>query len=553
MRRLLIIGLDGATWKILMPLIERKKLPTLEELVKNGVCGTLESTIPPVTGAAWLSMATGKTPGKTGIIDFLNKKTNEAKLYHTSSTDFRGHSFWDYLSKANKKVGIFNYPMLFPPYKVNGFMISGLGSSPSDDISYPSSLKEELEQVAGEYEIYVDYHNEKYEDLDLFISDLNKFLDRFEKWVYRIVKNKEWDALFSVFSVTDWMQHIIWRYIDENHPLYDPKVSPKYKQEFIKFWKRIDAILNNILHITSKNSIVFLVSDHGFGPNDQTFNLLKWLEIKGYLVKKRDFKRDSKRLFHRILSMLLPNPVKKLIPSKTRTKVDSSLRVSFIDYIDFNKSKACCLGHTIPFGAIYINVNSEKEREEIKSRLIHDLKNLSNDIEREVEVQIYEPQKLYSGDRIDFLPDIIFTINNWRCVITEGTFDRPLFEEKPFSTRHTGSHRLNGIFLAYGKGIKKGHKINAKICDIAPTILHIFGLPIPNDMDGRVLMEIFEDNSEFAKRKPKYADPRYYKEKREDEILKKAIKNLKLKGKIREIKILRENRKNVISKNGNLC
>ena len=170
MRKLLIIGLDGATWDVLMPLIKKKKLPTLEKLVKNGTYGTLESTIPPVTGGAWLSLATGKTLGKTGIIDFLNRKDATQKLYPTSSSDFKGHSFWDYLSKANKKVGIFNYPMLFPPYKVNGFMVSGLGPSSDDDISYPSSLKKELEQIARKYEISVNYHDKKYENIDLFIS-----------------------------------------------------------------------------------------------------------------------------------------------------------------------------------------------------------------------------------------------------------------------------------------------------------------------------------------------------------------------------------------------
>ncbi|WP_148236234.1 alkaline phosphatase family protein [Pyrococcus yayanosii] len=189
-QKLLIIGLDGATWDVLMPLINEGNLSTLERLVKKGSYGVLGSTIPPVTGGAWLSLATGKTPGKTGIIDFLNRKDATQKLYPTSSSDFKGHSFWDYLSKAGKKVGIFNYPMLFPPYKVNGFMISGLGSSPDDDITYPLSLKKELEQAAGKYEIYVDYHNKKYEDLDLFISDLNRFLDRFEKWVYYWLKIK---------------------------------------------------------------------------------------------------------------------------------------------------------------------------------------------------------------------------------------------------------------------------------------------------------------------------------------------------------------------------
>lgn len=533
MHKLLIVGLDGATWDVLMPLINKKKLPNLEKLVKNGTYGVLESTVPPVTGGAWLSLATGKTPGKTGIIDFLNRKDATPKLYPTSSFDFKEQSFWDYLSRANKKVGIFNYPMLFPPYEVNGFMVSGLGSSSDDNISYPLSLKEELEQIAGKYEIYVNYHNKKYENFDLFISDLNKFLGKFEKWIYYVVRNKEWDSVFLVFSATDWMQHIIWRHIDKSHILYDPKVSPKYRKEFVKFWQRIDIILGNILRAIPEDTVVLLVSDHGFGPNDQTFNLAKWLVIKGYMKRKRSNKiNNAKKYVYRFLSLVAKTPIRKLFPNKVRKTVGNALKTSIADEIDFENSKAICLGHTIPFGAIYINSNNDKEREEIKAKLIHDLKNLSRDVGKEVEVQIYEPKKIYSGEKVNLLPDIIFTINNWRCVIIEDNFDRPLFEEKPFSTRHTGSHRLNGIFLAYGLGIKKGLRVDAKIYDIAPTVLHIFGLPIPNDMDGRVLVEIFEEDSEFAKREPRYVDPIYYEKKGENEKFKKTIKNLKLKGKI---------------------
>lgn len=532
MKKMLIIGLDGATWDVLVPLIEKGQLPTLEKLVKNGSYGVLESTIPPVTGGAWLSMATGKTPGRTGIIDFLNRKTDELKLYPTASSDFKGHSFWDYLSKANKKVGVFNYPMLFPPYKVNGFMVSGLGSSPDDEIAFPPFLKKELENVESPYEIYVDYHSKKYENLDLFIRDLNEFLDKFEKWTYYLTKDKEWDTLFLVFSATDWMQHIIWRHIDENHPMYDPETSPKYKQEFIKFWQRIDRILGNLLGMVKEDTIVFLISDHGFGSNDQTFNLAKWLIMKGYMKRKRDIRKTIKKYMYRTAILMAKTPIRKLFSANTRKIVENTVRTSIADEIDFEKSKAYCLGHTIPFGAIYINASNEQERDEIKARLINDLKNISRDIGREVEVQIYEPKKLYSGAKVNLLPDIIFTINDWRCVIIEDNFDRPLFEEKPFSTRHTGSHRLNGIFLAYGPGIKKGKRINAKIYDIAPTILHLFGLPIPSDMDGRVLMEIFEENSEFVKREPKYVDLDYYERMHGDEKLKKVIKSLKLEGKI---------------------
>ena len=60
--KLLIIGLDGATWEVLLPLINMKKLPTFEKIINKGVHGNFVSTFPPSTGPAWLSMATGKNP-----------------------------------------------------------------------------------------------------------------------------------------------------------------------------------------------------------------------------------------------------------------------------------------------------------------------------------------------------------------------------------------------------------------------------------------------------------------------------------------------------------
>ena len=93
-----------------------------------------------------------------------------------------------------------------------------------------------------------------------------------------------------------------------------------------------------------------------------------------------------------------------------------------------------------------------------------------------------------------------------------GFMVSPSLDGKVYQTFNVGGyHDFYGIFLAYGKGIKKGYRIHkAKIYDLAPTILHIFGLPIPNDMDGRVLTEIFEKDCELLEYSPVYVDCGYY-------------------------------------------
>jgi len=191
--------------------------------------------------------------------------------------------------------------------------------------------------------------------------------------------------------------------------------------------------------------------------------------------------------------------------------------------VDFEKSLAF-IPTSESFG-IYINIRDSSEKEKIVRKLISKLSSLEYS-GRKVFSYVFRKEEVYRGPFIDLAPDILLLPNGF--FVSASLHSDRLFEQfEPSSF-----HEMYGIFLAYGLGIKKGQRVDAKICDIAPTILHIFGLPVPNDMDGRVLMEIFEKNSEFAKRKPKYVDPSYYEKKQEDEKLKQTIKNLKLKGKI---------------------
>jgi predicted AlkP superfamily phosphohydrolase/phosphomutase len=540
MRKTLIIGLDGATWDIIKPLAVEGKLPTFKKLMEEGVWGDLESTIPPITNPAWFSLATGMNPGKLGMFDFLSRKDSTYNLHPSSSHDLQGKAIWDYVSAAgdgNKKVGIVNYPMLFPPYEINGFMISGLGSSEKENITFPKSLKERIDDIANTYEITVNHQDKKYDDEDLYLKDLYRVLEKRTKVICHLMREEDWDLFISIFSCTDWTQHLMWKHIDKSHPLYDPEESEKYKQEFIKFWIKIDDVVCNMIKIAGENTNLFIVSDHGFGPQDECFNLAKWLEGKGYLVRKKKEKTIIiKEKMSSISNMVAKTPFRKIIPHTIAKVVSSASKIRITDEIDFKKSRAYVLGHTIPFGGIYLNVkgrdlrgciNNGSEYDALKRDIIRELEDLRKDVGQDVEVSIFDPNEIYKGDKVKLAPDIIFTIDNWRCIINEENFDDVFFKNEPYSNRHTGSHRMNGIFAAYGPDIRKGVGIiNAKIYDIAPTILHMFGIPIPRDMDGRVLKEIFKDDSKLAGREVKY------QEIKGKNILKERIKELKKVGRI---------------------
>ena len=514
--KIIILGLDGATWDVLNILVKKGSMPNLEFLIKNGSRGVLESTIPPVTGCSWLSLATGLNPGKTGVIDFL-KFDKRFELRLVNSLDFRDKAFWDLLSTNEKKCMVLDYPMLYPAYPINGVIVSSWGGRLD---TFPKKVMEDIRRLVGKYDIFVRYYEEKYDDVDLFLHDLNKALDKKIKVTKFLLKRYNWDLCVNIIPFTDWIQHRMWHYIDNTHPLYSGENDGRLSS-FVDFWKRIDDLIGKSINY---GDYVFIVSDHGFGPQYGCFNLVKWLKMKGYLVRKRSFKSAAKLLLpnfaKRFLATVLPERIKKKTRKFITTMAD----------IDLKKSKVYVVGHTIPFGAIYINVknrnpagivNKGHEYELLKKEIINSLLNLKDDIGKDVKVTVFDVKEIYSGDKIELLPDIIFTINDWSCMIVKDFNANFLYKDTTYSFRHTGSHRLNGIFLAYGPDVKENFEIkNLKMFDIAPTILYMFNMSIPRDMDGKVIKSIFKENSELAKRSIIF-------EGKEERRIKKLIKKIK--------------------------
>ena len=109
-RRLLLVGLDGATFDVLLPLAEAGRLPVLAELMRAGSHAPLASTIPPITPTAWTTVFTGKNPGKHGIYDFreLDPATYARRPVHVDR--HRQKSLWDLLGVRGRRSIVLDVP-----------------------------------------------------------------------------------------------------------------------------------------------------------------------------------------------------------------------------------------------------------------------------------------------------------------------------------------------------------------------------------------------------------------------------------------------------------
>src|SRR5579863_8278207 len=161
--RSVIFGVDGLTFRILDPLIERGDLPNFRKLRERGCEATLESKYPPLTPAAWTSLSTGLKPAQHGVYDFWEYEEQhtkgEARAAHVQTRRKGGKAIWNILSEYGKQVLVINVPSTYPPEPVNGIMISGYMTPSSDtDFTYPSAFKEELYREVPGYEIDLDFN-----------------------------------------------------------------------------------------------------------------------------------------------------------------------------------------------------------------------------------------------------------------------------------------------------------------------------------------------------------------------------------------------------------
>lgn len=503
--RVFIVGLDGATFDLILPWIREGRLPSLSHMMENGVYGELRSTIPILTPVAWSSFMTGKNPGKHGIASFFTREKDSYVVKVINSTHRSAREIWAILSENGKKVGIVNVPLTYPPKSVNGFMITGMMTPPkSDNFTYPSLLKEEVEKVVGGSTL--DPLLTSLEREDVFINEVFDSTEKMAKISLLLTEKREPDLFMVVFNGTDYIQHRFWKYIGPKHPEYEAENSVKYRKMFLQFYQKIDEILGNFLKMADERTTLIVMSDHGFGPLHKYIHVNSWLMQTGLLKLRKRPKTRLKRFLYKIginpekiLNALFSIHLVNIRIKTNRTdeklqNISNKFFLSFSD-VDWHKTKAYSIGS----GSIYINlkgrepsgtVSPGQEYESLREQISTRLYGLKDPETGEFVIEkVCKKEEIYNGPHIDTLPDIVFIPKPGYT-----TFEEHEFAAKSVITQAktvSGTHRLNGILLMRGGGIKKSATLqDASIMDLAPTILYLLGLPIPTDMDGRVLEEV---------------------------------------------------------------
>ncbi len=511
--KVLVIGLDGATFDLIKPWAADGYLPTLSRLMREGAHGSLRSTVPPMTAPAWTSFATGTNPGRHRLYDWIAREPESYHFSPVTALDCKSPTIYTLLSQAGRRVCTLNVPMTYPPVPVNGVMVSGMPApSTQKTITYPAGLFQEILQAVGDYILYPD-PGQAYSDsgVDSFLERLYRCTEIRVRTFDYLRRREAWDFAMVVFNGTDAICHALWKYMDREHPLHDSARYAKYGSAIREFYQYLDQHLARMVDTLDDDTTLIIMSDHGFGPFHKFIHVNNWL-VQERLMQVRSGLRSrlKESLFHlgfapmNVYDGLMQLGLGALKREVVRGQGQGLLKALFLSFedVDWRRTVAYSLGNV---GQININLAGREpmgcvepgaQYEEVRDHILARLKELRDpETGEQVVESVYRREEIYDGDQVEYAPDIVFIPRRLEYFgFGEYEFGSHRVIEA-MKRGISGTHRMNGVFMAYGSAIQPGVVAqDAQIIDLAPTILHLMGMPIPERMDGRVLQEILDSS-----------------------------------------------------------
>jgi len=362
-----------------------------------------------------------------------------------------------YISKLEPHFEMYMTPLNIDPEK------------PALPISHPFIYSVYLAKLLGSYITLGEANdtwalNEGILNEDAFLELTYSNHEEWEKMLFNAIQKTKKGHVTCVFETTDSIQHMFWRYLDEQHPALRGGQSQMSAKVIEDLYLKMDDLVGRVLDKLDARSILIIMSDHGFKSFRRGVNLNSWLYLNGYLSLKED-KEESEEWFKDV---------------------------------DWERTKVYALG----LGGIYINqkgreakgtVNPGEEKNALKEELQKKLNGLKDDEHNSVAINsIIDRDELPSGPYKENCPDLIVAYNegyrvSWNSVT--GAVNSTVFEDniKAWSGDHCIDPKLvPGVFFCNQKIASK----NPAIIDIAPTVLELFGLRVPSFMDGHSLIDL---------------------------------------------------------------
>ncbi len=395
----------------------------------------MRSVLPTVSSVAWASIVTGCNPGKHNIFGFIDRVPLSYEMFIPSSRNMLARTWVELFSSMGKRVFSMGVPTTYPPKAVNGILISGFLAPNLKKATYPFQVASQLEAMG--YVIDIDAWQAR-ENLEKFLDEIFHVLERRLEVMFYYLGQERWDLFVAHIMDTDRLHHFLWGLVEDGNETCIPW--------FYKFYERVDRAIGELVARLDENTLLMILSDHGFCRLKQEVHLNYWLRQAGYL----QFGKDN------------PKQLRDLAPT---TRCYSLLPGRFYISVRGREYRGC--------------VSPGAEYEGLRKEISEGLLNIRDpETGEQVIDRVMMREELYRGDAYDVSPD--FVAVPARGYDLKGGFEKNvLLERGPVNGTHTFD---DAMFYINRRKVREGE---LHVVDVMPTLLDAMGLEIPENVDGR--------------------------------------------------------------------
>ena len=505
----LIIGLDGAGFALLDPWFEAGELPALAGLVRRGSRSVLRSTPQPVSAPAWTTVLTGKNPGKHGVFGFGRPRRSDYRPEVVNSTHCRAQTLWQVVNRHGLRAGAIGVPMTYPPQVIDGFLIAGFDApTKGQPVASPTEVLALFRQEVGE-----DYvHTLPPMGPDQAVPwDAVERPTRHTTLAAKLLSERySPDVLMAVYSAGDHIQHAYWQRRKARHA-----EGGESQDVLLDTYRMLDAQVGELLaEVCGLDTQVIVMSDHGAGPTTRQLNIDNWLAAEGFLVRRGSdgagmtVKHRAAFLARRAARKILGGKLSDTLSGRFEEQRKELARDMAVAGVDFSQTQVFA---TDSFGSLRLNIVGREalgaleapDRGAVEAKITRALLGIRDpETGEQVISQVVKGPDLYHGPYTDEGPDLIAVPTGYRYVLRTNMVhsiaglgaleNSQIWEPAPY-----GEHNPEGILIVAGNAVKSGGATDvANLQDIAPTVLHLLGLPVPEDMDGHPLTDLLAGGEE---------------------------------------------------------
>jgi predicted AlkP superfamily phosphohydrolase/phosphomutase len=490
MPKAVVIGLDGAAWHLLDPLLDAGLMPRLQALRAGGASGTLRSTVPTYTPPAWTSAATGVNPGRHGIYGFHsgNAQSERQELMHSGKV--AAPTVWEIANAQGARTGVFNLPLTYPPQALDGWMVSGM-MTPSyghhlEGFVYPSELEAQVLGWAPGYMVEIktswdlDWRDEALAQRALAsIEQRGAVLEG-------LLEHDSPEIVFTVLEAPDRLQHAYYGYLDHRSGAGGRATAQEVRPALERCFAALDTIVGLLADYAGADGGAIVCSDHGFTAWEMSVHTNALLESWGYLKLRPGARAMQTGLARRMVPL-----AKRILPAKVAREAKGRTFAA----IDWSRTEA--FASPIPLQGIFINERGRERFGTVPSARVGALKDaIARRFEelrapdgRPVTDRVWRSEEVFIGEVLDGAPDLMPVLRDHRFELDDEIFHRSAFSDTSELPR--GVHHPDGIVCVYGPGVRAGGSVAGSVMDVAPTLLYLAGLDVPEGLDGDVLRGAF--------------------------------------------------------------